>query len=90
MVRGPLNDLLEDGGVDVGQRDDLLLVLVHPEVLQHRLDGHRLLGDLHVHGEDLPVGGLKLDRGHLGGEVCGRGLEVKFGKYGCAMWGNNG
>ena len=40
-------------------------LLVHAEVLEHGLDGHGLLGDLHVHGEDLAIARLQLDRRHL-------------------------
>ena len=60
-------NLLEDGRVDVGQRDDLVVVvLLHAEVVQHRLDGHALPGHLHGHHEHLAVRALELDVGHLG------------------------
>ena len=66
VVGGPLDHLLQDGGVHVGEGDHLLVLLVHAEVLQHGLDGDGLLGDLHIHGEHLPVRGLQLDRWHYG------------------------
>ena len=82
VVGGPLDHLLQDGSVHIGQWHHLLVLenielqnltsmlpdshlLVHAEVLQHGLDGHRLLGDLHVHGEDLAIARLQLDRRHL-------------------------
>ena len=34
VVRGPLDHLLQDGRVHVGQRHQLLLVLVHAKVLE--------------------------------------------------------
>ena len=38
VVGGPLDHLLEDGRVHVGQRHQLLLILVHPEVLEMIFD----------------------------------------------------
>ena len=38
VVGGPLDHLLEDGRVHVGQRHQLLLILVHPEVLKGIFD----------------------------------------------------
>ena len=82
MVGGPLDHLLQDGSVHIGQWHHLLVLenielqnltnklpdshlLVHAEVLEHGLDGHGLLGDLHVHREDLAIARLQLDRRHL-------------------------
>ena len=58
---GPLNNLLQDGSVDVRQRHDLLVILVHAEVLQHSLNGDALLCDVHIHGEYLAIRGLQLN-----------------------------
>ena len=58
LVSCPLDHLLQDGGVDVGEGDLLLVLLVHTQVLQHSLDGDRLLGDEDIHWEDLAVTGL--------------------------------
>ena len=38
VVGGPLDHLLQDGRVHVGQRHQLLLVLIHAEVLEIILD----------------------------------------------------
>ena len=56
---------LENGGVDVGQGNSLIVLLVHSQVFQHGLDGDGELGDLDVHLEDLSVGTLQLDVRHL-------------------------
>jgi len=65
MIRAPLNHFLEDGGVDVGKRDGLVVFVIHSQVLQHGLDSDGEFGNLHVHLEDLAVGTLQLDGRHL-------------------------
>lgn len=65
VVRAPLNHFLEDCCVDVGERNGLIVFLVHAQVFEHGLDGDGELGDLHVHLEDLSVGTLQLDGRHF-------------------------
>ena len=56
VLGGPLDDLLKDGSIHVGQRHFIIgTLLLNAEVFQHGLDRDRLLGDLHVHLEGLPV-----------------------------------
>merc|ERR1719447_292504 len=61
VVGGPLNHLLQDGSIHVGQGDNLLILFVHSKVFQHGLDGHRLLCNLDIHRKDLAITGLQLD-----------------------------
>lgn len=65
VVGGPLNHLLQDHRVDVGQRHEFLLILVDAQILQHGLDGNGAFGYVHIHFADLAIGALKLDLLHL-------------------------
>jgi len=67
VIRAPLDHFLENGGVDIGKRDGLVVFVIHAQVLEHGFDGDRELGDLNVHLEDLPIGTLQLDVRHLCG-----------------------
>ena len=58
MVCAPREHLLQYGRVHVGQRNGLLVVVAHAELLQHGLDRVRLLGNLRLHSEHLAVRAL--------------------------------
>ena len=66
LGNSPLDDPFENGCVDVGQGDDLLVVFFDAEILQHGLDSHTLLGDPGVNLKHLAVAGLELDGRHAG------------------------
>ena len=64
VVSGPLKHLLQDGGVNIGKWNGLVVILARAKVIQQLLDGHTLLGDLYVHRELLAVRGYQLNGGH--------------------------
>jgi hypothetical protein len=53
----PLDDFRENLRPNVGERDDLILV-IDPEVLQHGPDRDGHLHDIEVHSKDLGLRGL--------------------------------
>jgi len=65
VVGGPLDHLLENGSVHVGQRHFFIVLLLHTQVLEHGLNGDALLGNFDVHREDLSVTGAQLDTRHF-------------------------
>jgi len=78
VIRAPLNHFLENGGVDIGKRDSLVVFIVHSQILQHGFDGDGEFGDLDVNLEDLAVGALQLDGRHLSIVNCS---QVKYNLF---------
>jgi len=85
VIRAPLDHFLENGGVDIGKRDGLVVFVIHAQVLEHGFDGDRELGDLNVHLEDLPIGTLQLDVWHLCGFCVYVNVNTVFLKH--VFWG---